>query len=451
MTKKADSRELALGILMEVTQGKEYSHIALRNVLEKYQYLEKQERAFLTRVTEGTLEWMLQLDYILNQFSKVKVNKMKPVIRNILRMSVYQLKFMDSVPDSAVCNEAVKLAQKKGFHNLKGFVNGVLRNVARNLSQIEYPPETDAPSYLSVVYSMPEWIVREWLENYGKEMTEKMLQSFLEKKPLSVWVNQRKISPQELRERLTRRGIRVEKAPYLDGAFYLEGYDHLGAVPEFREGLFQVQDVSSMLAVQAAAPKKGAYCIDVCAAPGGKSLYLSELLQGTGCVDARDVTEYKAELIRENAERLGAKNVAVSVKDACVLDEASVGKADLVLADLPCSGLGVLGKKTDLKYRMTKEQQQELAAFQRKILAVVQSYVKPGGILLYSTCTIHREENEENVRWFLEEFPFEPAPLDDVLCEELRGGTTKQGYLQLLPGVHSCDGFFIAKFRRKSG
>jgi len=307
VTKTADSRELVLGILMEVTRQEEYSHIAIRNVLEKYQYLEKQERAFITRVAQGTLERMLELDYILNQFSNVKVNKMKPVIRNILRMSVYQLKFMDGVPDAAVCNEAVKLAQKKGFHNLKGFVNGVLRNIARNLSNIEYPPETDAVSYLSVLYSMPDWIVRGWLKVYGRETTETMLKAFLEKQPLSVRTNRERISPEELKERLEKQGIRVTKTPYLDYALRIEDYNYLGAIPEFREGLFQVQDVSSMLAAEAAAPKQGDTCIDVCAAPGGKSLHLSELLKGTGSVEARDLTEYKAELIRENAERMGVK------------------------------------------------------------------------------------------------------------------------------------------------
>ena len=165
-------------------------------------------------------------------------------------------------------------------------------------------------------------------------------------------------------------------------------------------------------------------------------------------MDARDLTEYKADLIRENIARMGARNVTVKVQDACLLDEASVEKADLVLADLPCSGMGVLGRKTDLKYRMTKEQQKELAALQRRILETVQTYVKPGGTLLYSTCTINRAENEDNVRWFLEQFPFEAVSLDDSLPEELQGETTKKGYLQLIPGVHACDGFFIAKFRK---
>ena len=222
MTKGMDMRELDLGVLLEVSAGEEYSHIALRNVLDKYQYLEKQERAFLTRLVEGTLERRIELDYIIDQFSSVKVKKQKPVIREILRMSVYQLKYMDSVPDSAVCNEAVKLAQKKGFRQLKGFVNGVLRNIARNLGEIKLPPEKEPVRYLSVRYSMPEWMVREWLTLYGREQTETMLSAFYEKAPLTIRVNKSRISPAELKARLEAQDIRVQAAPYLDGALQVE-------------------------------------------------------------------------------------------------------------------------------------------------------------------------------------------------------------------------------------
>lgn len=448
MTETVDCRELALGILMEVTRQEEYSHIAIRNVLEKYQYLGKSERAFLTRLTEGTLEWMIHLDYIINQFSNVKVNKMKPVIRNILRMSVYQLEFMNSVPASAVCNEAVKLAVKKGFRGLKGFVNGVLRNIARNISQIVYPDRTDTLTYLSVMYSVPEWIVEDWLSVYGAETVEKMLQAFLKKEPIAIRPNLERITPEELKERLEQQGIEVTKAEWPDYALRIGKYNYLGAIPEFRDGLFQVQDVSSMMVVEAADPREGSFCIDVCAAPGGKSIHLAEKLHGTGCVEARDLTDYKTGLIQENAARSGVRNLRILKWDACVTHEDSCGKADLVLADLPCSGLGVLNKKTDLKYRMTREQQKDLVRLQREILKTVQVYVKPGGTLIYSTCTINQEENEKNVDWFLKQFPFEAVSLEDCLPKTLKGGTASRGYLQFLPGLHASDGFFIAKFRR---
>jgi len=424
-TDKVNIRALALELLLEITSGREYSHVAIRGALEKYQYLDKQDRAFLTRVTEGTIERMLELDYIIDQFSKVPVKKMKPVIRNILRMSVYQMKYMDRIPDSAVCNEAVKLAQKKGFVNLKGFVNGVLRSIARGLSQVTYPS-------LSVQYSTPEWIVRQWIEEYGEETAHKMLKDQFEEKPVTVRVNLHKGTREELMKRLDAEGVTCTEVEGIPCALAIRDYDHLRAIPSFREGFFQVQDVSSMKAALMADPHPGDYCIDVCAAPGGKSLHLADLLAGTGMVEARDLTDYKVGLIEENIERTGVSNIKAVRMDATIPDEPSVNKADVLLADLPCSGLGVLNKKRDLKYRMTPEQQKELVALQRKILSSVWRYVKPGGTLIYSTCTVHKEENEGNVKWFVENYPFE-------LKEQV----------QMLPGVDKWDGFYIARLERK--
>ena len=436
------TRELVLGILLEVTRDGEYSHIALRNVLNKYQYLDKKERAFITRVTEGTLERMIEIDYIINQFSKVKVNKMKPVIRNILRSAVYQLKYMDGVPNSAVCNEAVKLATKKGFSSLKGFVNGVLRNIERNLDNITYPD-------LSVKYSMPEWILNQWQEVYDEETIETMLQDFLKEKPTTIRCNLNQVSVDELVEQLEKEQVHVEKHPYLPDALWISSYNYLGDLESFQNGAFHVQDISSMLVAHIAQPKEGDAVIDVCAAPGGKSLHMAELLKGTGHVEARDLTDYKVNLIWENIMRSGMKNIEAVRFDATEYDEASAGKADIVVADLPCSGLGVLGKKTDLKYKMTEKTQEDLVTLQRDILSKVKNYVKPGGTLVYSTCTIHKKENMDNVHWFLEENKeFALEPIQDLLCDELKEYVVEDGCLQLLPGVHKSDGFFIAKFKR---
>ncbi len=417
-------RALSLELLLEITEKKAYSHIVLRGALERYQYLGKQDRAFLTRLTEGTVERMLELDHIIGQYSKVPVKKLKPVIRGILRLSVYQLRYMDRIPASAVCNEAVRLAGKKGFGNLKGFVNGVLRSIVRELDEI-----TCAEPWIQ--YSTPKWIVDQWTEEYGEETALRMLQSQYEERPLTVRVNVQKITREGLMERLTKEGVHAKKVEGLDCALAISDYDYLRAIPSFREGLFQVQDVSSMRAALLAAPKPGDYCIDVCAAPGGKSLHLAELLQGTGFVEARDLTEEKVSLIEENRVRCGASNVRAVRMDATVLHEASIQKADIVLADLPCSGLGVLGKKRDLKYRMSREQQKELAELQRTILHTVWQYVKPGGTLLYSTCTVHKEENQANTEWFLAHHPF-------LLKEQV----------QMLPGMGLWDGFYIAKMER---
>lgn len=449
MTKAINERELVLGILLEVTRDGEHSHIALRNVLNKYQYLDKKERAFITRVTEGTLERMIELDYIINQFSKVKVNKMKPVIRNIVRSAVYQMKYMDSVPNSAACNEAVKLAVKKGFVNLKGFVNGLLRNIDRNLDEISYPKEEDIEQYLSVKYSMPAWILKLWLGVYDRETVECMLRDFLKEKETVIRCNRNQMPQEEIIKLLQSEGVRVKEHPYLPYALKISDYNYLGELETFRKGAFSVQDISSMLVAHLADPKEGDEIIDVCAAPGGKALHMAEMLHGTGHVEARDLTDYKVGMIEENIERSGMKNIDAVRQDATLPDEKSYEKADIVIADLPCSGLGVIGKKTDLKYKMTEEMLKNLVVLQRDILSVVKNYVKPGGSLVYSTCTIHEGENMGNVHWFLEQNKeFELVPIQELLCEELKSVVTEKGCIQLLPGVHDSDGFFIAKFRK---
>lgn len=448
MTKAINEREIVLEVLLEITEHGMYSHIVLRDVLNKYQYLEKKERSFITRVTEGTLEHMMEIDYILDQFSKVKVKKMKPVIRNIMRSAVYQMKYMDSVPVSAACNEAVKLAVRKGFGSLRGFVNGVLRNVARNLDQIEYP--TEPLKRLSIQYSMPEWILNLWLKAYDSDIVEQMLQAFQRETPLTIRCNLRMVTPKQLKEHLEAEGVTVQVHPYLEYAFHISGFDYLGELESFQNGEFSVQDISSMLVSELAAPKEGDYVIDVCAAPGGKSLHMAEKLNGSGHVEARDLTEYKVGLIQENIERTGLNNVEAVQQDALIFDEASVGKADIVLADLPCSGLGVLAKKTDLKYKATKEGADSLAKLQREMLKNVQAYVKDEGKLVYSTCTINPAENMDNVHWFLNQYPeFELIDIHGSLCEELQKDVKENGCIQLLPGVHQSDGFFLACMKKR--
>lgn len=428
-------RELVLDILIEVNEKEQYSHLVIRDVLNKYQYLEKQERAFLTRLAEGTIEHMLEMDFIINSFSKVKVNKMKPLIRNLLRMSVYQLKYMDSIPDAAVCNEAVKLARKRGFGQLRGFVNGVLRNIAREQAHLQYPDEKLEPvRFLEVTYSVPAWMVEQWIKDFGYEQTKGICASFLQERPITIRTNLTKATPEELKDKLEAEGVTVNKIEKLPYAFEISNYDYLQALESFKAGLFYVQDISSMMVAEIAAPEKGNYIIDVCAAPGGKSSHLAEKMEGTGTVEARDLTEYKVSLIEENIERHGLKNMNAVQMDATLYDEASKEKADVLICDLPCSGLGVMGKKTDIRYKMTAEKQKDLVQLQRQILDTVHTYVKKGGTLVYSTCTIHKDENAGNVEWFVKKHPeFE------VISSE-----------QMFPGGEYHDGFFIAKLRRNN-
>ena len=428
-----NTRNLVVDILLAVTRDGEFSHIAIRDVLDKYRYLPKQDRAFITRLSQGSIERMIELDAIINQFSKTKVKKMKPVIAAILRSGVYQLKYMDSVPDSAACNEAVKLTVKRGFSGLKGFVNGVMRSIARNMDQVKLPDAKKEPvKYLSVRYSVPEWIVQRFTEQYGTESCEKSLEAFLQPHPTSVQVDTDRVSMEELTESLRQQGITVKQNDQVERALFLSGYEALDEIEEFENGLLYVQDTASMLAVELAAPKMGDQVIDVCAAPGGKSVYVARMIGADGHVEARDLTEYKVEMIEDNIDRCQLSNMTAKVWDARVFDQSAEQKADVVIADLPCSGLGVIGTKTDIKYNASEEKIAELAALQQEILGVVCRYVKAGGTLLYSTCTMTKEENEDNVHKFLTEHA-------DFELEQMR---------QCFP-YEGCDGFFMAKMHRR--
>lgn len=442
MTKETDSREIAHDILMEILERGGYSHIILRQALNKFQYLDKAERSFISRTVEGTLEYLIQIDYIIDSFSSTKVKKMKPVIRTILRMSVYQLLYMDRVPDSAVCNEAVKLAAKRKFTGLKGFVNGVLRNISRNKENIEWPDD-------SVRYSMPQWIVSRWKKSYGEAVSGTMMAAFLKNRRLTVRCNLTKASKEQILNSLQEQGVTVTESGISEQVLYLEGYDHLEGLLAFQNGSIQVQDLSSVFVGEVAGPEKGDYIIDVCGAPGGKSIHLADQLHETGMVEVRDLTDYKVSLIQENIERCGFTNIRAKVQDALILDEESIGKADIVIADLPCSGLGVIGRKPDIKYRLEPEDLSSLAALQREILSVVQQYVKPGGKLIFSTCTINHEENEDNVRWFLNQFSYDPIDLTGKMGKMVQSDTMEQGYVQLLPGINPCDGFFLSAFIKR--
>lgn len=446
-----NTRELILDLLMEITVQREYSHKVIGQALDKYNYMENREKAFVKRVTEGTVERMLQIDYVLDRFSKVPAVKMKPVIRNLLRMGVYQILFMDTVPDSAVCNEAVKLAEKRKFGALKGFVNGVLRNIARNRKNIPWPDEEkDFLQYVSVMYSMPEWIVSMWAQQYGEDKAKSLCAALLEVRPVTIRLEEglEEAEKEALLSRLRDEVQCVESHPYLPYAYYLKGVDGVSALPGFSEGKFTVQDVSSMLVAEAAGIEKGLSILDVCAAPGGKALHCASKLSGTGMVEARDISQYKTALIEENIRRMRKDNIKAKVSDALVFDSSSEETADILLADVPCSGLGVLGKKRDIKYRADRESIKQVNALQKSILDTVWRYVKKGGVLIYSTCTICRDENEKMVEYLTDRYPFAAESLDPCLPPALRSEATGRGMLQLLPGVHETDGFFIARLRR---
>lgn len=449
MTDKENSRDIVLSMLLEIIEGDKYSHTVLSQTLKKHQSLEKQERAFITRLCTGTVKRYLTLDYIINQFASLPVQKMKPLIRNLLRMSVYQILYMDKIPVSAVCNEAVNIAKKHSFTRLSGFVNGVLRNIARNTENMKYPDKKREPEkYLEITYSVPEWLAKLIINQYGFKVAEAMFDASLKEKETTIRCNLKKVTPDELQKLLCEEGVTVLQNEYLPYAFKIKDFDYLEKLKTFQSGCFTVQDVSSMLVCEAAGIRNGDFVADVCAAPGGKALHAS---QAAAFVSARDLTEYKVNLMKENIDRLGITNVETKVWDATAFDETLAGRADVVIADLPCSGLGVLGKKSDIKYKLTEKQLEELAQLQKKILSVVKDYVRPGGILIYSTCTVNQKENTTVRDWFLKNHSeFEAENLDPFLPEALHSKETKAGYLQLIQGIHNTDGFFLSRLRRKA-
>ena len=450
MEKKENIRELAVEMVKEISSGKEYSHILIKNVLDKYAYLPAVDRAFLKKVTEGTIERQITIDYVLNQFSKVQVNKMKPFIRSLMRTSVYQILYLDKVPDSAVCNEAVKLAGKRGFATLKGFVNGVLRNVSRGKETIVWPDKEKEPlKSFSVLYSMPEGIVELLVKQYGKITTEDILKGYLVERPLCVRMSEQ-LSVEQRQTVLAdweKAGIKVKTHLWLPYAYELSQTGNLRDDSHFMNGDYTVQDISSMLINEIAGIKEGSYVIDVCSAPGGKALHACDKLKGTGIVDARDVTEQKVSLILENKERMKTDNLTVKVWDGRMKDTDVIEKADVVLLDIPCSGLGVMGRKPEIRYRLSEESFAELSILQKEIVDTVWEYVKPGGTLIYSTCTLRKEENEQMVQYLMEKYHFALESLDEYLCKNLHNEDTKRGYLTLLPGGQS-DGFFMARLVR---
>lgn len=453
-----NAREIVLTMCLKINEEKLPSHIVINETLKKEKDLTKQDRAFISRLCLGVLEHKLKLDYDLERFSKIKVKKMKPVIRNILRIAAYQIEFMEQIPDSAACDEAVKLVKKRGLSGLSGFVNGVLRNLSREFQKNQGfdTSKMGATEFLSYQYSIPKELVEFWLLSYPKEQVEGFLKSFQQTKDTSIRVNESKISVEELTKLLIQEGVEVKEGVYLSKARRISSYDSLGSLSSFSQGYFQVQDESSMLVGAIAGVKAGDYVIDVCAAPGGKTLHVAELLlmaggeENPGVVDARDKTEKKVALIKQNLERTGYTNVLVKAFDALQYDDEVKEKADVIIADLPCSGLGVIGKKPDIKYNMTKETMDELAKLQKEILKVIISYLKPGGTLIYSTCTINPDENEKNVQFIQNTLQLRPESLDSYLPEKLHSETTKLGYLQLLPGESGNDGFFISRFRKDS-
>lgn len=448
MGKSLSAREAAVKMLLEVCKERHFSHEVKGKYLSKIP--EKRERALATRLFEGCLERLLELDYIINLFSKTPVKKMKPTVAAILRITVYQIRFMDKIPISAACNEAVNLTKKYGFSGLSGFVNGVARNIAR-AEEIPYPDrKKDETAYLSVKYSMQTTMVEQMLSQYGAEQTERILNAFFEEKqPLTLRIFGGSTGVERVKRAFGEAGIPFENGYYSKEVVRVLCADMPERLPLFAEGGFYIQDESSMQAVLAAGLTGEEKVLDLCGAPGGKTVMAADILacSGKGTVESRDCTEIKTGLLEENIKRCRLGNVQVRLSDATIYRPADEEAYDVVFADVPCSGVGIISKKPDIKLFMTTELERELCRLQKKILSNAVRYVKKGGVLIFSTCTLNTEENMGGYE-FLKEQGMVPESLNPYLSELLWNETTSQGYLQMIPGIHKTDGFFVSRFRK---
>ena len=434
-------RQLALKILGEVEEGS-FLNLALKKQLKG---LSEQDRRFVAALLYTTLENKGRIDYVIDSFTSGK--RIHKLVRNVLRLGVCQLMFFETVPESAAVNESVKLVEKSPKRQLKGFVNAVLRNIAQNLGKIEYPSQEAEPAkYLSIMYSYPLWLAERYLGAYGFDFAEAMLSYHKKAADTCVRVNRLKTTRQELLAKLEGRGYQFHEGEYIPDCFYIRNIVGVDELDLFQKGLLAVQGEASMIVAEAAQVRPGQAVLDACAAPGGKSAYLAQFAPGR--LVCMELHEHRALLMQENLSRLGVE-AECRVWDASKILEEQIEAFDRVLIDAPCSALGLLYRKPDIKYTKHPEEIQMLAETQRAILSACAQYVKPGGRLIYSTCTISQEENDQNIDWFLEHNrQFFQVNLAAVLPERLMS-RAREGRLQLFPHLDGIDGFFLAVLERE--
>lgn len=439
-------REQIVDLLIEVEREQSYAQLSLKNALED---LDSRDKALATEIFYGTLKYEIQLDYWINQYSKTPVRKMKPLIRNLLRMSVYQMIYLDKIPSSAIINEAVKIAKKRKFQGLSGFVNGLLRNIDRERENLSFPDPKKSLSFsYSIQYALPEWIIEMWLEQYSKEEVAAICEALNKRAEVCGRCNTLKGDKEALIETLKAEGVVVEPGRLLDEAFYVRKLDKLQNLASFKVGAWTVQDESAMLVAHVVAPQKGDTVLDMCSAPGGKSVHMAALMENKGNITSCDVHPHKLELIEKNAKRLGISIISPTLQDGTVLNETFVGKFDKVLLDAPCSGLGIMKRKPDIRHNKTKEDLEDIASIQRAIVKNAVQYLKPNGRLVYSTCTISYEENEKMAHEIAEQYGLELEDIVDTIPKCLKDAVKEKGMIQILPQMADTDGFFIASFRK---
>ena len=439
MAEKQNIRSLALSLLCRMEAAGQYANIALDTAVHRAD-VQDSDRALLTVLLYGVTERKITLDYIIDSLSSVPPSKIERTTRNILRMGLYQLIFLDRVPSHAAVSESVNLASKRS----KGFVNALLREFLRKDKKFDLPDrEKDNLLYLSVKYSVPAELCGLFSDIFGTERTESLFAAMNKNPPLTLRTNTEKITRDKLLSLLKEAGIRATATSYSSFGINLAENIPYSSVPGAKEGLWHVQDEASQICTEICGVKPGDTVIDACSCPGGKSFSLAELMNNKGHIYSFDLHENKLSLVRCGAERLGINIIETAEKDGRIFDMSLSERADAVLCDVPCSGLGVLAKKPEIRYKPI-ETTLRLPEIQYEIAENCLRYVKSGGVLIYSTCTLLPRENEEVVRRLLSAHP--ELETTDFELSSLR---SKDGMLTLYPDVHGFDGFFIAKLRKK--
>ena len=442
-----ESRRIALQVIRKVTEDGAYASLALDTALRD-SGLSAADRRLVSRLVYDTLDHLIYLDHALSQVMAREDTDIR--LKNILRLGACQLLLEDRIPESAATNTSVQLCVELGMEGLKGVCNGILRNLIRKKEELSFPdPETESDRWHAVKYSVPEWLWVRLKNDYGTEEAERIVSYRESEEAITIRPNLLTTGAEGLEKTLEKKIWKREKGR-LPFSWRISGAMDIGRDADYLGGAFSIQSESSMMAALAMTPRRGQMILDCCAAPGGKTCLMAELMAGTGRVQAWDVHEHRRALIEAQARRLGLDNIRTVTRDALKRREDLTESMDGVLLDAPCSGLGVLAEKPDIKLRITEESLAELTELQGKLLDTVCEYVKEGGILVYSTCSLLKDENERQCAAFLERHPeFEAVKLPESIPEEFR--KHEQLGLQLLPYRDGVEGFYICRMRKKEG
>lgn len=439
------ARQVAFEALIKVHRDGAYSNLAVDSLLKENSKLDERDKAFVCNLVYGTLDRLMLIDYNLGLYLNQPVRKLKPELHTILRMGAYQLLFMDKVPSRAAVNESVNLAKVNKSSFAASLVNAVLRRVSDNGLRLPEGDERD-PNFLAIKYSCPEWILSLWIDAYGFDNAISLAEKALEAPNVVIRANTTKISAEELIWKLAEEGVISDKTSVSKDALILSNTGSVEELEAYKEGLFHAQDIASQICCKVLDPKPGEIIFDMCSAPGGKAFTIAETMENKGVVRAFDVYQSRVDLIKSGAQRLGLDNVFTYLSDASIFNE-NYGLADRVLCDVPCSGLGIIRRKPEIRFK-SRNDIDNLPELQYRILCNSIRYLKDGGRIVYSTCTLNPKENSEVCDRFLREHP-EFSAID--IMPEIPRYSAEDKYLTLMPHIHSTDGFFVAAFCKNGG